>query len=142
MSAAEDGKRWALHHRGVDTPCEQCQGLGTKWYGSTATWHGGMGGCAMTRDVCDTCWGSGDVNYPWTDLRKLEAEEKVRIAEGAANLLAERCAVGFKSLHDGIEELCVELDKMSRQRRPRPRGFDTVTACLAKVLREMKAATK
>jgi hypothetical protein len=61
-----------VYQRGVDIPCEQCNGLGTKVYSSTATWQGGIGGAAMTTDVCDKCWGSGDKYRHWVNLRKLE----------------------------------------------------------------------
>jgi len=51
------------------TPCLSCQGLGVKVYGSTATWRGGIGGSALTDDVCDHCWGSGDNERPWPSHR-------------------------------------------------------------------------
>lgn len=57
--------------RGVQTPCPGCSGLGVKLYGSTATWRGGIGGAAMTNDVCDECWGSGDAERPWPSHRLL-----------------------------------------------------------------------
>lgn len=55
--------------RGVDTPCSACSGLVVDNYPSTATWHGGMGGMAITQDVCCKCWGSGDANKPWLNHR-------------------------------------------------------------------------
>jgi hypothetical protein len=45
--------------------CDHCYGWGVKTYPTTATYHGGIGGCAMTPDVCDKCWGSGDIDNPW-----------------------------------------------------------------------------
>lgn len=45
--------------------CAACGGSGILIYGSTATWHGGVGGQAMTSDVCNKCWGSGDKHTPW-----------------------------------------------------------------------------
>lgn len=63
-----------LLYRGVETPCESCAGLGVKLYGNTSTWHYGFGGQALTPDVCDSCWGSGDTNRKWTNVRKLYAE--------------------------------------------------------------------
>ena len=52
-----------------DSPaCAKCSGLGTRCYGSTATWRGGVGGQALTSDVCDACWGSGSV-HPWPSHR-------------------------------------------------------------------------
>lgn len=58
-----------LDARGVETPCEGCGGLGVKAYGNTSTWRYGLGGSAITNDVCDRCWGSGDTNRPWPSWR-------------------------------------------------------------------------
>jgi hypothetical protein len=57
--------------RGVDYICPECSGLGVKTYPSTATWRGGIGGAAMTTDICNECWGSGDKYKHWVDLRAL-----------------------------------------------------------------------
>ena len=61
--------------RGIapENACMSCSGAGSKLYGSSATWHGGIGGQAVTSDVCDVCWGSGDRTRPWTNLRTLSA---------------------------------------------------------------------
>lgn len=58
--------------RGVRTPCGDCSGMGVKVYGSTATWRGGVGGQAMTSDICDKCWGSGDISRPWPSRRAMK----------------------------------------------------------------------
>ena len=133
----EEALKWFLRHRGVETPCSHCNGLGSRTYGSTATWRGGMGGAAMTKDVCDHCWGSGDENDHWTDLRRLKNEQDVRVHQLAGELLAHRCGIGLNILKPALLELCNELDKFERQRRPRPDGFDTVSRCLAGVLRDL-----
>lgn len=62
-----------LEARGVETPCKRCSGLGTRTYGSTATWHGGIGGQMITTSVCDKCWGSGDEGRPWRSWREIES---------------------------------------------------------------------
>lgn len=54
--------------------CLGCSGVGHKMYGSTATWRGGIGGAAMTVDVCDKCWGTGRTDTTGPDLRKYERE--------------------------------------------------------------------
>jgi len=64
-----------LTMRGVEMPCKGCGGLGVRVYGDTSTWMGGIGGQTMTLGVCDKCWGSGDTDKPWTNLRKLQAEK-------------------------------------------------------------------
>lgn len=66
----------ALEWRGIsfmDEACDGCGGSGVVAYGSTATWHGGIGGQAITNGVCDKCWGSGSRLHKWADLRKLRA---------------------------------------------------------------------
>lgn len=66
--------------RGIDREdcCPECTGLGTAVYGSTATWRGGVGGQAMTSDVCNKCWGSGSKSRPWKSWREgLEYIEKI-----------------------------------------------------------------
>lgn len=133
---------WMLERRGIERPCEWCQGFGQRGYASTATWRGGMGGAAMTSDVCDHCWGSGNADSPWTDLRRLRNEEDHRVHLRAGELLAQRCGAGLRTLLPGLDELCAELDKFERQRRKRPYGFDTVVRCLAGVLRDMVAAKR
>ena len=62
-----------LQMRGVDTPCKQCGGLGTRTYGTSSTWRNRPSGQMMTTGVCDHCWGSGDEDRKWPDLRVLEA---------------------------------------------------------------------
>jgi len=138
----DDHLRWTLHHRGVETPCPTCRGLGVATYSSTATWRGGMGGARMTRDVCDTCWGSGDAHDHWTDLRKLRAEEDHRVLLRASTLFKDRLGVEFRSLLPALDALAAEMDAFSRQRRPRPQGFDTVTRCLALLLRDLVGAKR
>ncbi len=54
--------------------CPACNGAGSKTYGSTSTWRGGIGGAAMTVGVCDKCWGSGDKNHPGINLRQYEKD--------------------------------------------------------------------
>jgi hypothetical protein len=61
-----------ISYRGVEYPCHKCNGLGCITYGSTATWQGGIGGQALTDGVCDHCWGSGDENRKWADLKALK----------------------------------------------------------------------
>lgn len=75
QEATSDREIWYLDfldQRGVEYICERCRGLGTRVYPSTATWCGGIGGAAMTNDICDFCWGSGDKYKHWVNLRKLK----------------------------------------------------------------------
>ena len=73
-----EGYEYCYHHineyyRGIEEgdACSDCGGTGIKTYGSTATWHGGIGGQMMTSGICDRCWGSGSKSKPWLNLRVL-----------------------------------------------------------------------
>ena len=72
-----------LDWRGIDlttdTICNKCDGSGSRCYGSTATWHSGIGGQMITQDVCDKCWGSGASNKPWTNIRRLLYDHPVPV---------------------------------------------------------------
>jgi len=54
-----------LNWRGIENPCPKCTGTGYIVYGSTSTYLGGIGGAAMTKGVCNQCWGSGEADRPW-----------------------------------------------------------------------------
>lgn len=55
--------------------CSACHGRGRREYPDTSTWRGGgYAGQAITVDICDRCWGTGDEGRPGTDLRSLIAE--------------------------------------------------------------------
>jgi len=62
----------------VQHPCNHCNGSGYKLYGSGATWQKDafIASTAMTPDICDKCWGSGDCKNSWLNLRKLGVERK------------------------------------------------------------------
>jgi hypothetical protein len=57
-----------LGARGIKNTCSSCGGLGSKIYPSTTTYHGGVGGNITTLDICNRCWGSGDVLRPGINL--------------------------------------------------------------------------
>lgn len=108
-----------LHHRGIEPgdACPKCSGMGVRWYSSTATWRGGIGGQACTRDVCDACWGSGSATCPWTNLRTIDAEIDRRAREisearwreitGAPDSVLLRASVGW---------IADEVAKLARKR--------------------------
>jgi len=60
-----------LAHRLKGIACERCGGRGFRTYASTATWRGGIGGSALTDDVCDKCWSTGRSDRTGPNLRKL-----------------------------------------------------------------------
>lgn len=61
--------------------CPECGGSGTKAYGSTATWHGGIGGQAITSGVCDRCWGSGSISWQGANLKNIKQQFAAKDAE-------------------------------------------------------------
>lgn len=61
---------WRSLDPDFDKICVTCGGAGKRVYGSTSTWRGGIGGAAMTVDVCDRCWGSGEEVNRWPSHRK------------------------------------------------------------------------
>ena len=80
--------------------CGECKGAGVKLYGSTSTWRGGIGGCAMTTDVCDACWGSG-TNRAWTSHRRItELESAAVVAQKRIAELEEQVDALYKKMRD------------------------------------------
>jgi len=63
-----------LDWRGIskENICPSCGGSGKRMYPNTTTWHGGIGGQALTLDICDECWGSGDISNKWLNLKKIK----------------------------------------------------------------------
>lgn len=124
-----------LDHRGVETPCIRCSGLGVRAYGSTATWRGGIGGQMITSDVCDRCWGSGDEQRRWTDLRAIRERVEQEIAARAVTAIANSCGASFSSSRESVLEIIEALDTLSRKRKLRDRWTPTMAKDLADLLR-------
>lgn len=107
-----------LKERGVGTPCPTCRGMGVKWYGSGSTWRGGVGTASCEKDVCDTCWGSGDAENHWLDLRE-NAKKRAKWEVGQV-LAWFKDKAGFASetsLRRSFDELDRVLDKETRRRK-------------------------
>lgn len=132
-----------LKERNVGTPCSACHGMGVKWYSSGATWHGGMGTASCEKDVCDTCWGSGDAEKHWLDLRENAKERSRWEASQVVAWFKDR--VGFASdtiLRRSFDELDRVLDKETR-RRKLPEGlkemeYGWAVGALRSALRKMR----
>lgn len=138
----KQGHEDMLRHRGVETPCEKCAGFGCYVYGSGATWRGGIGTASPCRDVCDSCWGSGNADAAWTDLRRLRDEEAGRVAAAAGELLAQRAGMWLNVMTPAIEALCDELARLQRGRKARPSFFVEACAAVVRTLREAVAARR
>jgi hypothetical protein len=119
-------------YRGLENICRGCGGAGKRGYGSTATWHGGMGGQTCTVDICDKCWGSGDDQKPWLDLRKLESIIETQVQERILTYLTG--IANMAGLKPALDELIKELEKLGRGRKARPQYFYNICQLLAKRL--------
>ncbi len=128
--------------KGARTPCERCSGLGSKMYSSTATWHGGIGGAAMSRDICDRCWGSGDADYPFADQRKIKQNTEAAVKARAATLFADTLGTSFSSMKPALEELITELKKMAKGRKQRPWFYYETCDHLAKLFTKLIESNK
>jgi len=113
---------WKLY-RGVRDPCEKCRGSGAVMYGSTSTWRGGVGGAAMTRNVCDVCWGSGDKHKVWEDLRAWRDRDQEMSREQAFKYLKSAFGATLSSLRKDLLIFADIIDKETR-RRKLPEGTD------------------
>lgn len=91
----------------------------------------------MRKDTCDTCWGSCDETRPNLDLRELVAAAERVSAGESAEFLSRRCGLHLTVLKPAILELIKELDRFTRQRKPRSVGFSVLVQALAGCLREM-----
>lgn len=106
-----------LHWRNVETPCETCGASGKRWYASTSTWHGGLGGSSVTIDVCDKCWGSGDRDYPGANLRQLKDDILAAKHQNAIEFLKQELAIELDSVKKRLKELADLADAQARKRK-------------------------
>ena len=102
-----------LAWRGIDPQevCPACSGAGSRAYGSTSAWRGGIGGQTITRGICDYCWGSGNAVHPWTNLRRLEAPMTAAELRAFLNLL-----MNSDPWYGGQATLAQLADRESRKR--------------------------
>lgn len=124
-----------LRMRGVETPCSACHGLGVRGYSNGSTWRGGMGCAAITHDVCDSCWGSGDAERPWLNLRNMEIEIDNRARRATEYKWRSLVGVGgMASVRENVEVIAAAVEKIARKRNV---GFWTARAAeyVAAVLR-------
>ena len=129
-----------MEWRGIEKPCARCDGTGWHVYGSTSTWRGGIGGHAMTPDVCDACWGSGDAGHPWTDLRALEAKHREARARKALDEMVERFRFKGEYMRADVRALADLLDAIGEGRIGRGkvlRGAREFARALASMIRPM-----
>jgi hypothetical protein len=103
--------------RGIKEPCKACSGLGVTAYGNTSTWHHGIGGQAVTSDICDECWGSGDKNKPWMNLKhaaKLTQDIKDRDEAISRAIKEMRHSAEHDFMGDEFHDVIKELEALNQ----------------------------
>jgi hypothetical protein len=122
MRPTDEGAfREMLRWRGIETECHVCHGTGSKLYGSTSTWRGGVGGCSMTWGVCDHCWGSGDEHEKWANLRSLESKRADWENEQCLSYFARKTGASLSTVR---RYLTAVADILEREERRRKTPFD------------------
>lgn len=133
-----------LRWRGVTTPCPKCKGSGVHTYPNTATWWGGRGLATPTRDVCDGCWGSGDMGRHGVNLRAQRDGWDQAVATAAGKLLFDSVGGYLTSTRPAILAIAGELERLSSGRTHATKAlyFDELAQSLAKTLRTMVSDPK
>jgi cell division protein FtsB len=107
-----------LQWRGIerengDEPCRGCNGSGVRAYGNTTTWRGGVGGQVITSDVCDKCWGSGNSENVWVNLKSIAriSRKEAELVDVCGQLRAE-----VERLRDQVNAKNSEISTLRRER--------------------------
>lgn len=108
---------WLLRVREIQSACDRCLGTGVRAYGSTATWRGGIGGQSVTSDVCDACWGSGDSERPWLNLRLNAAERREWENEQCMSHFARIANLNLETMRAHFAEIAKLLEREERKRK-------------------------
>lgn len=124
--------------RYVEEVCPRCHGYGQRSYANTATWRGGMGGQAITQDVCDVCWGTGDRANPGYNIREWESRRAEDVSRRARCLLDESMGAGIGILGPAQLVLAEYLEKLARKRTT-DRETEALARILSRRLRELSA---
>jgi hypothetical protein len=80
-------------------------------------WMGGMGGASMTPGVCDKCWGSGDREHPWANLKAMRNSEEARIRKGVEEWLSNRLGVNLNQQREMLKRIADVVEKESSRRK-------------------------
>lgn len=114
---SDDLRELLLEWRCIETACSTCGGSGVRAYGSTATWHGGIGGASITNDVCDRCWGSGDTNRPGVNLRQMMAARAAWEDQQVIEFLSRKLGMGLGDMRQRVIDLAALCDKEAGRRK-------------------------
>jgi hypothetical protein len=78
-----------------------------------------MGTASLAIDVCDECWGSGDAEKHWLNLRERENLMRAEVAQRALTRLS-----GLTSVDKSVLLVIAdEADKQARRRKLPVEGF-------------------
>lgn len=98
-----------LAERGVTDRCPSCDGDGRKMYANTSTWRKGFGGQAITHDVCDVCWGTGDRFRQGVNLREWRDRQAADTARHAVELLARAAGAPYEHCREAVTAIVALL---------------------------------
>ena len=116
-----------LQYRAIGVPCKKCSGVGKITYGNTSTFMHGLGGQAITNDVCDHCWGTGDEQDKGRDVRALflELRDKNSQIERLKSVLFVIKELAVVDFLDEIHDLaCKELNGFTISQKQLKAIFD------------------
>jgi len=119
LVAEEEGRRLqGVGREAQGYACGRCHGEGSRTYGSTSTWRGGMGGASISRDICDLCWGTGRSDKTGYNLRKYEETFSIAVQKAASEYLVKRLYADRSSpvSQRARDHLLIISDKLSRCR--------------------------
>jgi uncharacterized protein YlxW (UPF0749 family) len=128
-----------LQWRGIerengDEPCRGCNGSGVRAYGNTTTWRGGVGGQVITSDVCDKCWGSGNSENVWVNLKSIAriSRKEAELVDVCGQLRAEveRLRDQVNAKNSEIESLVDRLQESEDENGTLRRERDQLKAIL------------
>lgn len=73
-----------------------------------------MGGCAITDDLCDTCWGSGDEESPFRNLREMFDRCEQRIAQATFDSFLQKLNFSGPHMRAEVQGVVDVLNKVDQ----------------------------
>ena len=77
----------------------------------------------MTRDVCDVCWGSGEAERPFTNLREWMERDLEMSREQSFKYLQSYLGGNYKTMKSILLHFADLIEKETRKRKI-PEGFE------------------
>jgi len=128
-------------HRLSGIACTPCHGCGVRTYTNTGTWRtkdreGMIVGHAFTKDVCDSCWGTGRTDVTGPDLRAIDQEERwlrgvIANAQTALVNVQKKYPENKRKLRQAIRRALMFLRKVDD---PRPKEVKVTPSAVVKKL--------